>query len=123
MLNLFKEELIEEIIKLREENLSLKETQSFIESTNQRLEDLERNQNLSPQYNRRDTVELSGIPLHIPQSQLEQEVKNIFDRAKVQVHGEKLTFSQIQACHCIGKKEKVILGATSSLPLDFDGAW
>ena len=34
MLNLSKEELIEEIIKLREENLSLKGTQSFIESTN-----------------------------------------------------------------------------------------
>ena len=34
MLNLSKEELIEEIIKLREENFSLKETQSFIESTN-----------------------------------------------------------------------------------------
>ena len=74
-----------------------------------RLEILERVQNSSLQYNRRDTVEISGIPGDTPQTQLEDEVIKNFNLAGVTVEGQKLDKLQIHACHRIGKKGKTIV--------------
>ena len=99
-----KNQLIEMVKALAQENAVLKEIQSHMEITSKRLEKLEREQNRSLQYMRRDTVEISGIPDNIAQKDLEREVVNIYSEAGVVVHGNKVQASDIQACHRIGKK-------------------
>lgn len=107
--NLSKEQLIDMVVQLNYENSTLKVEKAFIERTNKRLEDLERQQNLSLQYNRRDSVVISGIPANISDDALEDEAIKVFESAKVLVNGVKLDKSQIQGCHRIGKKGTVIL--------------
>ena len=85
-----KEDLIQLVLKLQHENSTLKEEKLFMERTNKRLEDLERSHNLHLQYGRRDSVEITGIPINIPDIGLEDEVIRIFDHAKVKVNGTKL---------------------------------
>ena len=97
------------MIKLQDENSTLKEEKLFMERTNKRLEDLERSHYLNLQYDLRDSVEITGIPTNIPDNGLEDEVIKIFDRAKVEVNGTKLDKLQIQGCHRIGKMGKIIL--------------
>ena len=75
-----------------------------MKQNNDRLEELERQQNLNLRYQRRDTIEITGIPSSIKQEELEEEVMKIFDAGHVSVHGRKLDTHQIQACHRIGKK-------------------
>ena len=104
-----KEELINLVLKLRNENSTLKDDKAFIERTNKRLENLEREQNLSLQYNRRDSVEITGIPGNIENADLEDEVIKVFNKAKVVVNGVKLDKAQFQGCHRVGEKGKVIL--------------
>ena len=99
-----KTQLIEMVKNLAAENEIYKELQHYMETTNKRLENLEREQNKSLQYMRRDSVEISGIPLEVPQASLEDAVIKIYAEAGVEVHGEKLDAIDIQACHRIGKK-------------------
>ena len=107
--NLSRDELIIEVFSLRSENNALVEVKKYMEETNERLIKLEREQNLSFQYLRRDSVVISGIPNNIKQDALEDEVVRIFDMAKVVVNNSKLDKSQIQGCHRIGKKGNVIV--------------
>ena len=87
----------------------IKGASSTHEKTNERLEDLEREQNRNLQYLRRDTIEISGIPANIDDKHLEDEVLNLYDIADVSVHGRKVTKHDIQACHRIGKKGVTIV--------------
>ena len=68
------------------------------------MEKLEREQNRHIQYERRNTIEITGIPTSVKQDYLEVEVLNIFETAGVEVNGCKLDYYQIKACHRIGKK-------------------
>ena len=96
--------------KMRSEYTILKEFQIYKEKTEKRMEELERQQNLNTQYERRNSVEISGIPKDIKQAGLEDEVIRIYDAAGVTVHGTNLDKMAIQACHRIGKaQEKVIV--------------
>ena len=104
-----KDEVIKVILKLKYENSMLKDQQAFMERANKRLEDLERNHNLSLQYQRRDSVEITGIPEDIANARLEDEVIKMFNSCQVVVNGNKVDKSQIQGCHRKGKKGKVIL--------------
>ena len=103
-----KKELIDLVKNLRTENVALKAMQEFMKQSNDRLERLEREQNRHIQYQRRNTVEISGIPTAVKQDELEKEVCRIFDVAGVQVNGHKLDPFQIQACHRIGRKGNTI---------------
>ena len=58
-----KDSLIQVVKKLKGE--LAKKTDDFIRVTNLRLYHLERAQNLSLQYNRRESFEIAGIPDHI----------------------------------------------------------
>ena len=102
--SLTKKELIELINGLRTENSVLKELQTYMNQSNERLEKLEREQNRHIQYQMRDTIEISGIPTSVKQNDLEGKVLKIFETAGVEVNGYKLDYYQIQACHKIGKK-------------------
>ena len=107
--NKTKTQLLELVKKLAAENTELKEMNQFMESTCKRLINLERQQNKSLQYMRRDTIEVSGIPTNIDQNSLENEVINIFNAADVSVHGNRLTHMDIHACHRIGKKKEITI--------------
>ena len=65
--------------QLQYENAALKELQKIVKQNNDRLEQLERQQNLNLQYQRRDTIEITGIPSSIKQEELEEEVMKILD--------------------------------------------
>ena len=67
--------------------LSLKQTISklhkdFQRVTNLRPYHLQRNLCMSQQYNRRDTLGISGISMHAEEQQMEDEVIEIFKDAK-----------------------------------------
>ena len=106
--SLNKKELIELVKNLKTENLILKGMQEYMKQSNDRLENLEREQNRHIQYQRRNTIEITGIPNTVKQEELEQEVCKIFDAAGVKVNGHKLDPYDIQACHRTGKKGKTI---------------
>ena len=103
-----KSQLVGLVKSLMNENAALKELFKVMEATNERLERLEREQNKSLQYMRRDTIEISGIPTSIRQDDLEGEVQKIFEAAEVKIHGDSLQGKDIQAVHRIGKKGVVI---------------
>ena len=105
--NLPKAQLITIVEMLRNKNIELE--QEYKNKIDKGLEILERVQNSSLQYIRRDTVEISGIPEDIHQKQLENEVIKIFGITGVAVEGQKLDKLQIHACHKIGKKGKTIV--------------
>ena len=104
-----KQELIDIINNLQTENAALKVMQSYIQTQNERLERLEKSHYQNLQYQRRDTIEIAGIPDTIQQRDLEGEVVKIYEAAKVLVDGYKLASWQIQACHRIGKKGNTIV--------------
>ena len=94
--------MIELVEKLAAENAVLIEIQLYMEATNKKIEKLEKEQNKSLQYLRRDSIEIAGIPVRIKDEDLEEEVGRIYGEAGV--HGMKLSLSDIQACHRIGMK-------------------
>ena len=90
-------------VELQSENADLKKLQTLIINQNERLERLEKSYYSNLQYQRRGTIEISGIPLTVSQENLEQEVINIYKAADALVDGKLLEKSQIQACHRVGK--------------------
>ena len=76
---------------------------------NERITVLERSQYLYEQYGRRESVELTGIPNSVQQKDLEDEVIDIFNEAKVTVDDSQLTKKDITACHRIGKRGVTIV--------------
>ena len=91
-------------LAVQSENEELKKMQAFITKQNERIERLERSHYSNLQYQRRDTVEITGIPDSVTQNELKNEVVKIFEAANVIVDGDLLEKNQIQACHRIGKK-------------------
>ena len=99
-----KNELIKMINTLKEENTALKLLQTLYLKQNERVEKLERQFYLNQQYQRRNTIEITGIPDTIAQNQLQNEVIKIYTAAQIVVDGDTLERRDIQACHRIGKK-------------------
>lgn len=106
LLNMEKESLVE-IIKNLKNELD-KKNEDFMKVTNIRLYHLERAQNLSLQYNRRESFEISGIPENVSQERLEDEVVEIAKEAKVSVNRQPLRKTDIVACHRVGEKGTVV---------------
>ena len=106
--NKTKNQLMEMVKKLAAENALLIEVQDYMETTNKRLDKLEREQNLSLQYMRRDTIEITGIPADIGNQNLEEEVVKIYKKAGVEINDKNLDSPDIQACHRNGKKNITI---------------
>ena len=102
------EELSREELVVMVQNLQ-KRNRELEVKVDKRLEILERVQNSSLQYLRRDSVEISGIPDTVPQAQLEDEVIKLFNVAGVKVDNQKLNKLQIHACHRIGSKGVTIV--------------
>ena len=91
------------------ENAELRKVFDIMSKHNERLEKLEKEFNRNLQYQRRDTIEITGIPKAIPVEDLETEVVKIYNAAMVKVHGQTLRPLDIQACHRIGKKKEVTI--------------
>ena len=107
--SLNKKQLVELVSSLQKENASLKKFNDFIIEATTKVENLERRLNLHEQYYRRESVEITGISADVPQGALEDKVLEMFDTAKVEVHGRSLRKYDIVACHRIGKKGKTIV--------------
>ena len=102
-----KQQLIQMVLNLNQTISKLHE--DFQRVTNLRLYHLERNLCMSQQYNRRDTLEISGIPMHVEEQQMEDEIIEIFKDAKVTVNRQNIKKMDVQAAHRIGKKGVVIV--------------
>ena len=84
----------------------------FMRVTNIRLYHVERNQNMYEQYGRRESLEITGIPVHIGKDnpeELENEVIAIAKEAKVQVNRQPLKASDICAVHRLKDKKTTIV--------------
>ena len=66
--------------------------------------DLEIQNNNVDQYSRRNNVETSGIPQSVNDNQLEEKVVDILKAIDVNI-----TTNEIEACHRLGKKTKMLL--------------
>ena len=105
--SLDKKQLIQMVISLTNTVSKLQEDYSKVITL--RLYNLERNFNMSQQYLRRDSLQITGIPTHINDAQTEDEVIEIFREAKVTVNRQPIKSQDIQAAHRIGKKGNVIV--------------
>ena len=105
--SLGKEQLIKMVIDLT--NTVAKIQTDYAKVVNLRLYNLERSFNMSQQYLRRDSLEISGIPGSIKDDEIEKEVIEIFKDAKVTVNRQPIKPMDIQAAHRIGNKGKVIV--------------
>ena len=90
------------IIKnLQDENKRLKTKENVLEN---KIIDLEIQNNNLDQYSRRNNVEISGIPQSVSDNQLEEKVVDILKAIDVNI-----TTNEIEACHCLGKKKKNVI--------------
>ena len=103
-----KEDLVSYILHLRNEINTVGnelETLKANQMITKRVEYLERIQMISQQYNRRESIELSGIPLTVNDNELEEKcVKIIQD-----VTGRGIPEWQVHACHRLKNRNKVII--------------
>jgi hypothetical protein len=114
ILNDFKKpQLVELILELQKEKQILERHATNIAGITDRVTELERSHYLYLQYGRRSSIEITGIPANVEQEELENHVINIFKEAEVEVHGKSLEHMDIEACHRIGKKNKVIARFTN----------
>ena len=102
-----KKHLIDMVLTLT--NTVSKLQEDYKKVINLRLYNLERNMNMSQQYHRRDTLEISGIPSTVKNDEIENEVIEIFKEAKMTVNHQNLKIIDIQVAHRIGQKGKVIV--------------
>ena len=102
-----KNQLIKMVISLSD--TAAKIQQEYTKLINFMMYNLERNFNMSQQYLRRDSLEISGIPANIKEEDVENEVIEIFKEAKVILNRQPLKSLNIQAAHRIGRKGKVIV--------------
>ena len=90
------------IIKnLQDENKRLKTKANALEN---KIIDLEIQNNNVDQYSRRNDVEISGIPQSVSDNQLEEKVVDILKAIDVNI-----TTNEIEACHRLGKKKKNVI--------------
>ena len=97
-----KQQLIQMLLEQNQTTSKLHE--DFKRVTNLRLYHLEIDLSMSQQYHRRDTLEISDIPMHVEDQQVEDEVVEILKDAKVTVNRQNIKKMDIQAAHRIGKK-------------------
>ena len=83
---------------LREENSFLHQK---IEKSESRISVLEIDSNKQDQYNRRNHLNIQGIPDSVPDDQLEEKFIKIFNQINVKIN----TFD-IKDCHRMGKSKK-----------------
>ena len=76
LLALNKEQLVDMVLSLTQTVSKMQEDYKAI--INLRIYNLERNMNMMGQYSRRDTLEVSGIPLTVKDDELEKEMIEIF---------------------------------------------
>ena len=109
-------QIIHLVLSLKEENEKLKNSVDLTvaKSYDDRLEKLEREINLTKQYTRRDTIEITGIP--VPENladdevdDVEADVLNVLKAAKAKVGPKHAAALDIQAAHRKGKKGVVIV--------------
>ena len=98
-----KAHLINLVLELQKEKNILKSQQKSVRDLDERVTELERSHYLYQQYGRRESVEISGIPLEVDQKTLEGEVMKVFNEAGVTVHGRQLNHFDMSACHRVGK--------------------
>ena len=109
LLQLNKKQLVDLILILKNENTALKLYHDFMKITDNKIESLERRININEQYDRRESIEISGISDKVKDEELEDQVLKIYEIADAKVHGKSLTKLDIAACHRIGKKGKTIV--------------
>ena len=104
------DQMIRIVMTLKEENdkFRMLSEEVAVKKYDERLERLERELNLTKQYERRNTIEISGIPLTVADNDVENEVLRILKVAKAKV-GSKLPGQfDIQAAHRKGRKGTVL---------------
>ena len=90
------------IIKnLQDENKRLKTKVNVLEN---KIIDLEIQNNNLDQYSRRNNVEISGIPQSVSDNQLEEKVTDILEAIDFNI-----TTNEKEACHRLGKKTKNVI--------------
>ena len=89
------------IKNLQDENKHLKTKVNVLEN---KIVDLEIQNNNLDQYCRRNNVEISGIPQAVSDNQLEAKVVDILKAIDVNS-----TTKEIEACHCLGKRKKNVI--------------
>ena len=107
---LSKEDILKKFVELKDEVFKLKS--DFMRVTELRLYHLERNQNMYEQYGRRESFEVTGIPVHIGKDnpeELEAEIIAIAKEAKVLVNRQPLKASDICAVHRLKNKKTTIV--------------
>ena len=75
--------------------------QQKVESLKSRISTLETDCNKQDQYNRRNNLEIHGIPSNISDDILEEKVIQIFEGIDVSLNA-----NDIEDCHCLGKSGK-----------------
>ena len=91
----------EKFEKLHSELIVSKNVNSLL---SERVKELEKRLSETEQYSRRECLEIAGIPLDIPQSDLESKVLDIFGEIGVVVEPK-----EVEACHRIRKKGLTII--------------
>ena len=104
-----KDHLVELVLELQKEKNALMIQGETIKTLDDRVVQMERSQFLYEQYGRRESAEITGIPVNIGKDKtdsydLEAAVIDVWNEAGAKVHGNELTHDQIAACHRIGKK-------------------
>ena len=104
------DQLYQLIFKLKEQNDELIKSVDKVAADRYeaRLENIERQINLDRQYLRRDSIEISGIPLSVPDDEIEAEVLKIVKQAKAKVGNRYPGPFDVQAAHRKNKKGVVI---------------
>ena len=109
-LNEFKKDhLVDIILELQKEKNELRLGSNAIAELGNRVTEMERSHYLYLQYGRRESVEITGIPETIGQKDLEEAVIDVYNAARITVHGSALSPKDVSACHRIGKKGKTIV--------------
>lgn len=104
------EQIVKLVLSLKDENDKLRSSAEEVIALKyeERLEKIEREINLSNQYSRRDSIEISGVPMSVPDADVEKEVIKILKTAKAKMGGKFPVAHDIQASHRIGRKGKII---------------
>lgn len=104
------DQVIQLAIMLKEENDKLRKSseEAIIKKYDERLEKLERELNLQNQYERRNSIEISGVPASVTDEQVEAEVLKILQAAKAKVNNNFPRSLDIQAAHRKGRNGVII---------------
>ena len=104
------DQIIKIVLALKDENKKLLENANEIvaKEYNERFERLERELNLQKQYERRTSIEITGIPASVPDDEIEDAVITVIKTAKAKAHNKFPSHLDIHAAHRKGKNGVVI---------------